>query len=175
MLIRFVRAEVLVLCCSLAMPVFARRAPDPAYKTLDGRTQKLSELRGRIVVVNFWATWCAPCQEELPRLAKLASDYAGKPVSFVLVSIDEPKERAKIPATLARLHVTQESWVGGNTDVMDQFGLGDIVPGTAILDAQGNIVARIMGEAHEADVRGAVDWLLGGKAGPAPAALTKRY
>jgi len=175
MLIRLIRAAALVLCCSLAAPLIAKRAPDPVYKTLDGHTEKLSGLRGRVVVVNFWATWCAPCQEELPRLAKLASDYSGKPVSFVLVSIDEPKDRAKIPATLARLHVAQESWVGGNTDVMDQFGLGDIVPGTAILDAQGNIVARIMGEAHEEDVRGAVDWLLGGKAGPAPAALTKRY
>ena len=175
MLIRFVRAAALVLCCSLAAPLIAKRAPDPAYKTLDGHTARLSGLRGRVVVVNFWATWCAPCQEELPRLAQLASDYSGKPVSFVLVSIDEPKDRAKIPATLARLHVPQESWVGGNTDVMDQFGLGDIVPGTAILDAQGNIVARIMGEAHEEDVRGAVDWLLGGKAGRAPAALTKRY
>ena len=166
---------VLLLCICIPVPLSAKRAPDPAYKTLDGHTQKLSALRGKVVVVNFWATWCAPCQEELPRLSKLAADYSGKPVSFVLVSIDEPKDRAKIPATLARLHVAQESWVGGNTDVMGGFGLGDIVPGTAILDERGEIVARIMGEAREEDVRTAVDWLLGGKAGPPPQSLTKRY
>ena len=157
------------------MPLFARRAPDPTFKSLDGQKRKLSELRGNIVVVNFWATWCGPCQEELPRLAKLATDYAGKPVKFVLVSIDASKDRAKIPGVLARLAVPNESWVDADTDTMDAFGLGDIVPGTVILSPDGEIVARIMGEAKEADVRGAVDWLLNGKSGAAPPALTKRY
>jgi thiol-disulfide isomerase/thioredoxin len=156
-------------------PLQARRAPDPSLKSLDGQTRKLSALRGKIVVVNFWATYCAPCQEELPRLAQIAASYAGKPVEFVLISIDEPKDRAKIPSVLDRLHVQQQSWVGGDTDLMDRFGLGDIVPGTAILDQQGEVIARIMGEAREDDVRRAVDWLLGGKSGPPAPALTKRY
>lgn len=172
----FLRRTVLfLLCVCAALPVFAKRAPDPAYKTLDGHTQKLSALRGRIVVVNFWATWCGPCQEELPRLAKLANDYSGKPVSFVLISIDAARDRARIPAALARMSVAQQSWVGGDTDIMDAFGLGNIVPSTAILDERGEVIARIMGEAHEEDVRTAVDWLLNGRAGLAPAALTKRY
>jgi thiol-disulfide isomerase/thioredoxin len=168
-------ASLLLLCLATVAPLSARRAPDPSLKTLDGHTHKLSALRGRIVVVNFWATWCAPCQEELPRLTQMASSYADKPVSFVLISIDTPKDRAKIPAVLERLHVSQESWVGGDTDLMDRFGLGDIVPGTAILDDQGEVVARIMGEAREDDVRKAVDWLLSGKTGPAAPELTKRY
>lgn len=163
------------LCCVPPVPAFARRAPDPTLKALDGQKRKLSELRGNVVVVNFWATWCGPCQEELPRLAKIAASYTGKPVKFVLVSIDAPKDRAKIPAALARLGVPDESWVGGDTDMMDAFGLGDIVPGTVILSPDGEIVARIMGEAKEPDVRGAVDWLLNGKTGAAPPALTKRY
>ena len=165
----------LVLCALTLAPLAARRAPDPSLKTLDGATHKLSSLRGKIVVVNFWATWCGPCQEELPRLAQIAESYAGKPVSFVLISIDASKDRAKIPGVLQRLKVNQESWVGGDTDLMDRFGLGDIVPGTAILDDQGEVIARIMGEAREEDVRNAVDWLLGGKSGPATPALIKRY
>ena len=175
MLARVIRITAVLLCICAAVPAVAKSAPDPAYKTLDGRTQKLSTLRGKVVVVNFWATWCAPCQEELPRLEKLAADYAGKPVAFVFISIDEPKDRGKIPAALENLHFTPETWVGGNTDVMADFGLGDIVPGTAVLDERGQIVARVMGEAREEDVRSAVDWLLNGKTGPAPAALTKRY
>ena len=157
--------------CWLAMtiPMVAKHAPDPGFKSLDGHTQKLSALRGQVVVVNFWATWCGPCQEELPRLSQLAQGYAGKPVRFVLVSIDEPKDRAKIPQVLGRLHVSLESWDDADTDTMDHFGLGDMVPGTAILDEKGEIVARIMGEAREEDVRNAVDWILGRKAGPAPA------
>lgn len=168
--------SIVVLCfCSWSGAARAKRAPDPAFKSLDGHTRKLSALRGQVVVVNFWATWCGPCQEELPRLAKIADSYAGKPVRFVLVSIDEPKNRAKIPAVLERLHVGLESWDDADTDTMDRFGLGDIVPGTAILDDKGEVTARIMGEAREADVRGAVDWLLGGRSGPPPAALTRRY
>jgi thiol-disulfide isomerase/thioredoxin len=170
-----------LMCCAVTLcwlgPVTlsAKHAPDPAFKTLDGQRRKLSSLRGQVVVVNFWATWCGPCQEELPRLSQLAASYTGKPVRFALISIDEPKDRAKIPAVLERLHVSLESWDDADTDTMDHFGLGDIVPGTAILDEKGEVVARIMGEAREEDVRGAVDWLLGGRTGPAPAALTKRY
>lgn len=167
---------VAVLCfCSHAIEAAAKRAPDPAFKTLDGQGRKLSDLRGQVVVVNFWATWCGPCQEELPRLSKLAESYRAKPVRFVLISIDEPKNRAKIPSVLERLHVGLESWDDADTDTMDRFGLGNIVPGTAILDDKGEVVARIMGEAREEDVRGAVDWLLSGRSGPAPQALTKRY
>ena len=166
---------VLLLCLLAVAPLRARRAPDPSLKSLDGQSRKLSTLRGKIVVVNFWATWCAPCQEELPRLAQIAQSYAGKSVEFVLISIDQPKDRAKIPAVLDRLHVAQQSWVGGDTDLMDRFGLGDIVPGTAVLDERGEVVARIMGEAREDDVRRAVDWLLAGKTGPAAPELTKRY
>ncbi len=159
----------------IALPAAAKRPPDPSFKTLDGQVRKLSGLRGQIVVVNFWATWCGPCQEELPRLSQLAEAYAGKPVRFVLISIDEAKNRPKIPAVLARLHVALETWDDADTDTMNRFGLGDIVPGTVILDDKGEMVSRIMGEAREADVRTAVDWLLDGNAGPPPPALTKRY
>ena len=173
--------SVAMLCLySCSVEAAGKRAPDPAFKALGGQTRKLSTLRGQVVVVNFWATWCGPCQEELPRLSKLAEGYAAKPaaakpVRFVLISIDEPKNRAKIPSVLERLHVGLESWDDADTDTMDRFGLGNIVPGTAILDENGEVVVRIMGEAREEDVRGAVDWLLGGRVGPAPPALTKRY
>jgi len=155
-------------------PLVAKRAPDSAFKTLDGQTRKLSALRGQTVVVNFWATWCVPCREELPRLSHIADTYAGKPVSFVFISIDDKRAQAKIPAALAGLHFTPETWVGADTDTLDNFGLGDIVPGTVVLDERGEIVVRIMGEAREEDVRNAVDWLLGGKQGAPPPALIKR-
>lgn len=90
------------LCAALlvlsALPVLAsgRRAPDLKLENLQGQARKLSALRGHIVVVNFWATWCGPCQEELPRLSKLAQQWAGKDVRFVAVSIDDRKDQAKI-------------------------------------------------------------------------------
>jgi thiol-disulfide isomerase/thioredoxin len=144
-------------------------------KSLAGENRKLAELHGQVVVLNFWATWCGPCQEELPRLSKLAAGYAGKPVKFVAVSIDEKKNYEKIPGTLQKAGAQLDVWVGADTDTMDRFGLGDIVPGTVIVDESGEIVTRVMGEAREEDVKTTVDWLLGGKAGAAPAAMIKRY
>lgn len=165
----------LILAISLLpLPLFARRVPDPTFKSLDGEKHKLSALHGQIVVVNFWATWCGPCQEELPRLSSIAASYAGKPVSFVFISIDAPKDRSKIPSALAKLHVSFNTWIGADTDTLGSFGLGDIVPGTLVLDENGDPVARVMGEAKEADVRTAVDWLLNGKKGDPPQPLTKR-
>jgi len=161
-----------VFCLS---PAYAKRAPNLDLKDLQGNSQKLASLRGQIVVVNFWATWCGPCQEELPRLAKLAQSYDGKNVRFIAVSIDAAKDRAKIQPALEKANVTLETWVGANTDTLASFGLGEIVPGTAILDEHGEIITRVMGEAHEEDVRTAVDWLLSNRSGPAPAAVTKRY
>ena len=165
---------LLLILVALPVPLIAKRVPDPAFKTPDGKTHKLSALRGQIVVVNFWATWCGPCQEELPRLAQIATSYAGKPVSFVFISIDDPKDRKKIPAALDKLHVSFDTWTGADTDTLGSFGLGDIVPGTIVLDEKGEPVARVMGEAKEEDIRNAVDWLLGGKNGEGPAPLTKR-
>ncbi len=167
-------ATAAITLCLTAVAA-GKHAPDPGFKSLDGQSHKLSSLRGQVVIVNFWATWCGPCQEELPRLSRLAESYIGKPVRFVLISIDESKNRPKIPAVLDRLHVPLESWDDADTDTMGRFGLGNIVPGSAILDQNGEVVARIMGEAREEDVRTAVDWLLSGRSGPAPASLTKRY
>jgi len=152
-----------------------RRLLDLQLKDLSGQPTKLSALRGQLVVLSFWATWCGPCQEELPRLSRLSEQYAGKNVRFVAVSIDAPKDRAKIQPFLARQNIKLEVWIGGDTDLMDRFGLGDIVPGTVIFDADGEAIGRIMGEARDEDVQQRLEWLLGGKQGPAPAAMTKRY
>jgi thiol-disulfide isomerase/thioredoxin len=167
---------LLVVALSLAvLPLHAKRAPGLDLKDLNGHAQKLSSLRGQIVVLNFWATWCAPCREELPRLSQLAQSYAAKNVHFVAVSIDESRDRAKIQPTLQQENVSLETWVGATTDTMSAFGLGDIVPGTVIVDEKGEIIARIMGEARDEDVRGPLDWLLNGRSGTAPASITKRY
>lgn len=176
---RILCLPAVLACIVLSTPAFARRAPDLKLKDLQGHAQRLSALRGHVVVVNFWATWCGPCQEELPRLAKMAQDSAGKDVQFVAVSIDERKDEAKIAPMLERLHVAPNDhfavWIGGNTDELASFGLGEIVPGTVVIDPEGQIVTRIMGEARNDDVQNAVNWLLNGRTGNPPPASVKRY
>ena len=172
---------VLLILILNAIPLLASagRAPNLSLKDLEGKHQNLSALRGQIVVVNFWATWCGPCQEELPRLSLLAKEWTGKDVRVVAVSIDEAKDTAKIVPLLERLQIVPstnfEIWTGSGADTLPDFGLGNIVPGTVVIDPEGNIVTRIMGEAKNEDLRTAVDWLSGGRSGTPPPSLVKRY
>ena len=66
-----------------------QKADDFTLSTLDGGTIRLSDLRGKVVAVNFWATWCAPCREEVPALVRLQDEYRRRGVVIVGVSIDE--------------------------------------------------------------------------------------
>jgi thiol-disulfide isomerase/thioredoxin len=152
---------VLLACCFVTSAQ-AKRAPDLALKDLAGNRHKVSELRGSIAVINFWATWCAPCREEMPLLSRLSQEYSERKVRFIAVSADESKDRATVDQFLSRNHVALEVWLGADVD-------------TLILDEQGEIVARIMGEARDEDVRKPVDWLLGGKAGAPPTPSIRRY
>ena len=178
-----IRLRNVLLICMLAIfatVAFAEPAPKLSLKNLSGETQKLSALRGKIVVLNFWATWCEPCQDELPRLSKLSQSYAGKTyagknVQFVAVSIDEPNNRDKIEPLLHRLNVDLDVWTGADLDTLEKFGLGNVVPGTMVIDEKGQIVTRVMGEARDEDVRTPLDWLIQGRVGSAPPPLLKRY
>ncbi len=162
------------MCCLISY-AHGKRAPNFALKDLTGNEHKIADLRGSIAVINFWATWCAPCREELPLLSRLSGEYAGKNVRFIAVSADEEKDRSKVDAFARRNRVALDIWVGADLDMLESAGLGDVLPGTLILNEQGEIVARVMGEAREEDVRKAVDWLLGGRTGAPPAPLIKRY
>jgi thiol-disulfide isomerase/thioredoxin len=163
---------MLVLCT--AVFASAKPIPDIALKDLSGQKQRLSALQGKIVVLNFWATWCGPCQEELPLLSKLSSAYGSDPVRFVAVSIDEQKNRAQIAEFLTQHNIKLETWTGATTGTMSKAGFGDVVPSTLILDQAGEVITRITGEAREDDIRGRVDWLLKGRQGPAPESTLNR-
>jgi thiol-disulfide isomerase/thioredoxin len=164
-------AAVLLHC----VPANADHSLNLQAKDLNGAKQNLSMLRGKIVVLNFWATWCGPCQEEMPRLSGLAQKYSGKDVEFIAVSVDGAKDRPKIQPFLESHRIAMKVWVGPDAAQLDDFGLGNIVPGTIILNQRGQALFRIMGEASEEDVEAPLDWLIGGSQGPAPKALVKRY
>lgn len=168
-------ASVAVLVLALAPAAYARRAPNLEFKDRNGAAHKLAELRGSIVVLNFWATWCGPCKEELPLLSKLNQKYAVRNVRFFAASANEEKDRAKVDEFLSRNPIAFDVWLGADLDMLDRAGLGNELPATLILDEQGEIIARILGQAREEDLTAPIDWLLGGRAGPQPAASVKHY
>lgn len=152
-----------------------KRVPELALRDLSGHTQKLSSLRGQIVVLNFWATWCGPCREELPLLARLNEQYSGRKVKFIAVSIDDPATRAQVRPYVEKQHLNLDVWLGGSVEQLDRYHLGQMVPATLILDPEGEITSRIMGEARDEDLRTRLDWLLNGRLAAAPEPLLKRY
>jgi peroxiredoxin len=72
-----------------------QKAPEFALPTLKGQTVSLASLRGKVVLVDFWAQWCEPCKKELPELDKLAKSYAGKGVVVLAVNIDKQRANAE--------------------------------------------------------------------------------
>ncbi len=165
----------------LLAPAFAFSAagpkplPDLHLRDLGGEARTLSSLRGHLAVVNFWATWCSPCREELPRLSRLSQAYAGNGVTFVAVSLDEKKSRGDIPGAVSQAHLHFPVWTGASLDTLEQLKLGNVVPATVIVDETGAPICRIEGEAQDTDIRTALDWALGGRHGPPPPAVVRRY
>lgn len=164
-----------VLCMSAVQSAQARPVPNLKFKNLAGHAESLGSLRGKITVVNFWATWCPPCRAEMPMLSRLAQQYAGRGVQFVAISVDSEKDQPKIAPFLKQQKIALPVWVGADLGTLGRLGFGNVVPATLVLDAKDDPVGRIEGEARPADVEGYVNWLLSGRKGKAPAKKIKRY
>ena len=86
----------------LSIPAEATVAPVSSFVDGAGQTRRIADFKGKVTVVNLWATWCAPCILEMPTLAKLAASYEGKPVEVVAVSIDTPDNAEKARAFIGK-------------------------------------------------------------------------
>jgi len=172
-LTRILFAALLIGWCVPA--AHARRAPNLALKDLAGHKHHLADYRGSIVVLNFWATWCAPCREELPMMTRLSREYGSRHVRFIAASADESRDRAKVNQFVSSHNLGMEIWVGADLDMLQRARLGNELPATLIIDADGNVAVRIKGEAREAEVRRALDWLLNGRHGSAPPEVITHY
>ena len=83
-------------------PVEAAPAPVNSFQDPTGAPKRIADFRGKVTVVNLWATWCGPCVIEMPTLAKLAAEYQGKPVEIVAISVDRPDDANKARAFIAK-------------------------------------------------------------------------
>jgi thiol-disulfide isomerase/thioredoxin len=170
------RASLLLILAAftvLAAPAVPAMSPTLVLKDLSGKENSLADFKGKIVVLNFWATWCEPCQDEMPMLNKLARSYAERNIVFLAVSIDDPKDVAKIPRFLEKHKISLLVWVGATPETLKDFDLGKMIPATVIFDADGTPIGRILGQARRNDVTSRLDWLLAGKPGNPPKPIVK--
>jgi thiol-disulfide isomerase/thioredoxin len=120
------------------------------FRDLDGRARSVGEFQGKVVVLNFWATWCAPCREEMPGFERLQARWAGRGVQFVGLSNEDA---AKVAAFSRSLGITYPLWVGGDEvgELTRRLGNGrGVLPHTVVLAPSGAAVVSRVGAYPEA-------------------------
>lgn len=121
---------------SLASATVGRLAPNFTLKSARGKNLKLSEFRGKVVLLNFWATWCGPCRKEIPELNKLQKKY--KPAGFTVLGVNIDRERNAAKA-LARKLRTQFPILFDSNKIVSRRYQVDAMPKTVIIDRNGQI------------------------------------
>jgi peroxiredoxin len=126
------------------IPVRRARAPaaDFTAARLDGTQARLGDLRGKVVFLNFWATWCPPCQDEMPSMEALYQQFRGKDLEFLAVDIQEDKD--EVAAFMKEYGLTFPAALDSTGRISDQYGIRGI-PATFIIDREGGVIAAVVG------------------------------
>ncbi|MEO0996784.1 MAG: TlpA disulfide reductase family protein [Pseudomonadota bacterium] len=140
MIIRKLRRVALALACLAAVPLGAsssldgQQAPDFSLQSFSGETLSLSGYRGDVVMINFWATWCGPCRQEMPILDELYSRYSRAGFQLLGVNIDDEPERAK--DMLRELGVSFPVVFDNRKEVSDLYSV-QAMPLSVMVDREG--------------------------------------
>ena len=159
---------------ALGLALFAAHKPAELNLTdLDGKKVHLRDYRGKIVVLNFWATWCGPCKDEMPMFVEVEKEWSANGIVFIGASLDERKSQGKIPDFLKAFQIDFPVWKGATGDDLAKLGMGEAVPSTAFLDERGNIFARVQGEIKKSELLERLAWITSDRKAPAPKALLR--
>jgi thiol-disulfide isomerase/thioredoxin len=137
---------------AMAMSGAGKPAPNVRLKDLDGKEVALSDLKGKVVFVNFWATWCGPCQDEIPSLIDLQNQYASKGFTVVGIAMDEEGKSVVAPFVAKelydvkgeKLHINYPILLGTD-EASDKFGgiLG--YPTSFLISRNGTEIMKFQG------------------------------
>jgi len=111
---------------------------------IDGNVQKVKDLKGKVVILDFWATYCPPCIEEIPHLMELQAKY-GEDLHVIGLHVGGDEDRPKIPEFMERLKITYPIAYPEDALTAYVFGQESAIPQTAVLDRTGKMVKKITG------------------------------
>lgn len=135
-------------------------APKLVLSDVKGSKRQLSEFKGKVLVLNFWATWCMPCKGEMPEFTKAYADYRDRDVTFLAAADEQRSARPKVEAFVREYGMQFPVWLEVGEQNLKDFGVGPEIPDTIILDKAGRIAARIVGATDGATLRGLLDRIL---------------
>ena len=128
----------------------AKMAPPFTVTALDGTKFNLDAMGGRVVLIDFWATWCGPCNEELPHLKKIAKEFAGEPL--VMISVSDDKDETKWKDFIAKHEMTWVQYRDADGELGKRFEVQSI-PHYFTIDADGVLTAEMMGSGSDVEGR----------------------
>lgn len=131
-------------------PVVGKPAPDFALRRSDGTTVKLSDLRGKVVFVNFWASWCVPCRKELPDIQAIYDEK--KDVGLEVLAVNWKEDAETATGFFTARNLTLPLLFDGSGAVYDQYKLQGL-PDSFFIDREGNIAALQYGAVTETNIR----------------------
>jgi thiol-disulfide isomerase/thioredoxin len=129
-----------------SIPILQRsleQAPQFALKDVDGRTVRLSDYQGKVVLINFWATWCPPCRAEMPDLVRLQREYAKQ--GLQIIGITYPPERKDRVQRFARSLKVNYPIILGTREIKARFTSEETLPLTVVIDRDGKVSDIISG------------------------------
>jgi thiol-disulfide isomerase/thioredoxin len=136
-------AFIVPLLTTTAFAQKTQKAPNFSLQSSDGKSVDLSKLKGKVVVVNFWATWCPPCRAEIPAFISVYQKYRAKGLEIVGISLDEKGWNVVRP--FVEKNKISYPVVLGNNTVAQDYGEIRSIPTTFIVDRKGNIVDTHVG------------------------------
>jgi peroxiredoxin len=159
-------AAVLALAGGVALAVWDRAPRDASalfslsLPDTSGQQQSLSQWRGKVVVVNFWATWCAPCREEMPEFVRAQREFGPRGLQFVGIAVDEPD---KVAQFAKELELNYPALIGGYGAIELSKTLGNqlsALPFTIVIDRTGAVARTQLGPFKSDKLRSTIDNLL---------------
>ena len=135
-------------------------APKLVLSDIKGSRRQLTQFKGKVVVVNFWATWCVPCQGEMPEFTKVYAAYRDRGVEFLGAANEPRSSRPKVEEFMRKLEIQFPVWLEASELDLAAFGVGTGLPGTVIVDKDGRIAARVVGVTEGTQLRELLDRIL---------------